>query len=80
MRRRRERGEKDGYAGLADRRKGEGELSLGTVKTVEAVLGLYPEKYYDLNVRHFPEKLRQEHEICLSYSWVYQALVGAGLV
>jgi hypothetical protein len=60
--------------------EGEGQLSPGTVKTVEAVLGLYPENYYDLNARHFPEKLHQEHEISLSYSWVYQALVGAGLV
>jgi hypothetical protein len=31
-------------------------------------------------VRHFHEKLREEHKIELSYSWVYQALVGAGLV
>jgi hypothetical protein len=41
---------------------------------------LYQEKYYDLNVRHFREKLAEEHNIELSYTWVYQALVGAGLV
>jgi hypothetical protein len=28
------------------------------LKTVEQVLALYQEKYYDLNVRHFREKLR----------------------
>ena len=28
--------------------------------TVEKVLGLYQEKYFDFNVRHFHEKLREE--------------------
>src|SRR5277367_1771482 len=31
-------------------------------------------------MRHFHEKLREEHEIKLSYTWVQQALQGAGLV
>jgi hypothetical protein len=44
------------------------------------VLGLYRENYFDLNVRHFHEKLVAEHGIDLSYSWVKQALQGAGLV
>jgi hypothetical protein len=35
------------------------------VATVERVLGLYRETYYDLNIRHFHEKLRDEHEIKL---------------
>jgi hypothetical protein len=48
--------------------------------TVEQVLGLYRDRYFDLNVRHFHEKLRQEHGIALSYTWVKQALHGAGLV
>jgi hypothetical protein len=46
----------------------------------EQVLGLYREKYYDLNVRHFHEKLQEQHGITLSYSWVKLALQGAGLV
>jgi hypothetical protein len=50
------------------------------LKTVEEVLALYQDKYYDLNVRHFREKLDEDHGIELSYTWVYQALVGAGLV
>jgi hypothetical protein len=50
------------------------------LKTVEEVLRLYQEQYYDLNVRHFHEKLSEEHDIELSYTWLYQALVGAGLV
>jgi hypothetical protein len=44
------------------------------------VFTLYREKYFDLNVRHFHEKLQQEHGIRLSYTWVKQALQGAGLV
>jgi hypothetical protein len=33
-----------------------------------------------LNVRHFHEKLREEHELQLSYTWGKKALQGAGLV
>jgi len=80
MRRWRERLEEHGYSGLADRRKGKVSFRRVPLKTVEEVLGLYQEKYHDLNVRHFHEKLREEHDIELSYTWVYQALVGAGLV
>jgi transposase len=80
MRRWRERLEEHGYDGLADRRKGKPSFRRVPLKTVEEVLRLYQEKYYDLNVRHFCEKLRDEYGIELSYTWVYQALVGAGLV
>ena len=31
-------------------------------------------------MRHFHEKLSEEHQINLSYTWVKQALQGAGLV
>jgi hypothetical protein len=47
---------------------------------VEQVLGLYRERYFDLNVRHFREKLMAERGIELSYTWVKAALQGAGLV
>jgi transposase InsO family protein len=80
MRRWRERLEKDGYAGLADRRKGRPSAQRIALATVEEVLGLYQERYYDLNIRHFHEKLREEHAIELSYTWVQKALQGAGLV
>src|SRR5438128_6390916 len=38
------------------------------------------DRYFDLNVRHFHEKLQREHAIDLSYTWVKLALQGAGLV
>ena len=77
MRRWRERLATDGYAGLADRRKGKPSAQRIPLATVETVLGLYRETYYDLNIRHFHEKLREEHAIQLSYTWVQKALQGA---
>jgi transposase len=80
MRRWRERLEKDGYSGLADRRKGKPSAQRIPLATAEKVLRLYREEYFDLNIRHFHEKLQEEHDIELSYTWVQQALQGAGLV
>ncbi len=79
MRRWRERLERDGYAGLADRRKGKPSRRRIPLAVVEEVLRLYREVYPDLNIRHFHEKLREEHRIRLSYTWVQKALQGAGL-
>ncbi len=80
MRRWRERLEQDGYSGLADRRKGRPSDKRVALATAEKVLRLFQERYYDLNIRHFHEKLREEHGIELSYTWVQKALQGAGLV
>jgi len=80
MRRWRERLETDGYSGLADRRKGKPSAQRIPLAMVERVLGLYKDTYYDLNIRHFHEKLQEEHAIRLSYTWVQKALQGAGLV
>ena len=80
MRRIKQRYEQFGYTGLFDQRRGHRSIHRVPLETVEKVLGLYQERYFDLNVRHFVEKLREEHGIGLSYTWVYQALVGAGLV
>ncbi len=80
MRRWRERYQEFGYDGLFDRRRGKPSPQRVPVAMVEQVLGLYREKYFDLNVSHFHEKLREHHEIGLSYTWVKKALQGAGLV
>ena len=80
MRRWRERLEEGGYAGLADRRRGKPSARRVALAVVEKVLQLYQETYHDLNVRHFHEKLRAEHGVELSYTWVQKALQGAGLV
>src|SRR5450759_3462261 len=80
MRRWRERLEEHGYSGLADRRKGKPSDKRVPLATAEEVLRLYQDTYYDLNMRHFHEKLGEEHGIQLSYTWVQKALQGAGLV
>src|SRR6266705_2560374 len=80
MRRWRERYEKFGYDGLFDRRQGKPSPKRVPVAQVEQVLGLYRDRYFDLNVRHFHEKLQSTHAIELSYTWVKLALQGAGLV
>jgi transposase len=80
MRRWRERYVEEGYNGLFDRRRDKPSRRRVPVATVERVFALYREKYFDLNVQHFHEKLQAEHGIELSYTWVKQALQGAGLV
>ena len=80
MRRWRERYEEDGYDGLYDHRKHRPSPKRVPLKTAEKVLQLYREKYFDFNVRHFCEKLVEEHGIALSCTWVKMALQGAGLV
>ncbi len=80
MRRWRQRYEEGGYDGLYDYRKRQPSPKRIPLKTLEKVLQLYREKYFDFNVRHFHEKLSEEHGIQLSYTWVKLALQGAGLV
>ena len=80
MRRWRRRWEKFGYDGLLDRRRGRPSSRRVPLELAERVLALYREKYFDFNVRHFHEKLREKHGIALSYTWVKLALQGAGLV
>src|SRR6202045_2649273 len=67
MRRWRERYEEFGFRGLFDRRRGKPSPKRVPVATLERVLQLYRERYFDLNVQHFHEKLRAEHQMRLSY-------------
>ena len=80
MRRWHRRYQRWGYDGLWDRRRGRPSPRRVPLAQAEQVLGLYREKYFDFNVRHFHEKLREEHGLLLSYTWVKLALQGAGLV
>jgi len=80
MRRWHERYEEFGYDGLFDRRRGRPSPKRVPLAEVERVLGLYREKYFDLNMQHFHEKLGEEHGIGWSYTWVKRALQGSGLV
>src|SRR5438093_10297859 len=69
-----------GYAELLDRRTRRPSAKRIEMAVVEKVLRLYREKYFDLNVKHFVEKLHREEQISLSYTWVKTALQNAGLV
>jgi hypothetical protein len=53
MRRWREGYEEFGYDGVFDRRRGQPSRKRVPIETVEQVLGLYREKYFDFNVRPF---------------------------
>jgi transposase len=80
MQRMRQRYVEGGYTGLFDQRRGKRSIHRVPMETAERVLALFRDRYFDLNVRHFHEKLKQVEGIRLSYSWVKQALQGAGLV
>ena len=80
MRRWRRRFEEQDHQGLLDRRQRKPSSRRVPKEQAEEVLSLYRDKYFDLNVRHFHEKLGEEHQIGLSYTWVKQALQAAGLV
>jgi transposase len=78
MRRWKQEHEEHGY--VLDRRRGRASEKRVAVEVIEKVLGLYRDQYFDFSVRHFHEKLRSEHDIRLSYTWVKKALQAAGLV
>src|SRR6266849_4192762 len=73
MRRWKQHYEEHGYDGLFDRRRGKPSPQRVPLAQAEEVLRLYWEKYFDLNVRHFHEKLGAAHGIELSYTWVKRA-------
>jgi transposase len=72
--------QKAGFDGLYDHRWKRCSPRRVPVKELERILELYREKYSDFNVRHFHEKLREEHGIHYSYTWVKKALQTSGLV
>jgi len=80
MRRWKRRYERLGYNGLFDRRLKQPSPKRVPLEQVKKVLTLYRERYYDFNVLHFHEKLKSEHGLSLSYSWVKKALQTAGLL
>jgi transposase len=69
-----------GFAALLDGRTGRPSAKRVPWAVAEQVLGLYREKYFDFSVRHFHEKLREEHSVGYSYTCIKQLLQGAGLV
>src|SRR5215831_18324012 len=67
LRRMRERYEQFGYESRFDPRRSQPSPQRVPFALVEQVLALYREKYFDLNIRHFHQKLREQHAIDLSF-------------
>lgn len=80
LRRMREGYEKFGFTGLFDGRVGKPSSRRIPIATVEEVLRLYREEYFDFNTRHFHERLHEKHLIEVSYTWTKRLLQGAGLI
>lgn len=80
LRRWRQRYESGGYDGLIDQRHRRPSQRRVPIAEVERVLRLYRARYGGFNVRHFHQIVRREHGVRRSYSFVKQALQGAGLV
>src|SRR5215208_5147561 len=77
MRRWKEKYERFGFHALFDGRRGKASPRRVPSAVLDEVLRLYREQYFDLNVRHFHEKLTGEHGFCLSYTWTKGVLQGA---
>jgi len=69
MRRWREKYEQFGFHALFDGRRGKASPRRVPSAVLDEVLRLYRERYFDLNVRHFHEKLTREHGLTVSYTW-----------
>ena len=69
-----------GYDGLYDQQHRKRHIHRVPLPTAEKVLALYQQSYSDLSVRRFHQKLRADDGIRLNYSWLKQALQGAGLI
>src|SRR5206468_10436569 len=65
-----------GYDGLYDRRTGKPSPRRVPLAVVERVLALYREKYFDFSVRHFHEKLWEEHGLLLGEAGVARGRAG----
>ena len=80
MRRWRQQYAEQGYSGLWDYRKRSPSPKRVPVNDLEKVLKLFRDQYSECNVQHFHEKLREQHGVKYSYTWVKTALQQAGLV
>jgi transposase len=80
MRRLKRRYERDGVDGVMDQRGGRPRRRRIPMATVEKVMRLKREKYFDFSVRHFHEQLVEHEGVEVSYSWTLRLLEEAGIV
>jgi len=79
MRRLKERYLAQGYDGLVDQRGGRPRRKRIAVETIERVCELKRQRYPDFSVQHFWEKVCEEHQIAIGYTWLKLILQAAGL-
>lgn len=79
LRRWKHRLEERGSEGLLDRRCQRPGLRRIPLSELERILTLYREQYDGFNAHHFHEKLVERHAVKVSYTFVKEALQGAGL-
>lgn len=80
MRRLKRRYERDGVDAVMDQRGGRPRRRRIPLETVEKVMRLKREKYFDFSVRHFHERLVEQEGVMVSYSWTLRLLEEAGIV
>jgi len=79
MRRLKQRYEHWGYDGLVDQRSGKPRRKRIAVATIEQLCELKRQRYPDFSVQHFWEKVHEEHQIDIGYTWLKLTLQAAGL-
>lgn len=80
MRRWRQRVEKEGPAGLRDKRLEKPPSNAKGLTMAQQVAALYKGQYDGFNVKHFHEKLGEEQGIKVSYTWTKALLQELGYV
>jgi hypothetical protein len=79
MRRLKQRYERWGYDGLVDQRGGRPRRKRIALETIERLCALKRQRYADFSVQHFWEKVCEEHQIDIGYTWLKLTLQAAGL-
>ncbi len=72
--------DKHGFSVLVDRRRGVPSPNRVPMEVAEEIVHLYREEYFDFNVKHFHEELKENHDVHVSYTWTKLLLQEAGLV
>lgn len=75
-----DRYEREGEAGLADRRLGRRSPRRTPEEELQRMLGLYRDRYCDFTVQHFHEHMVKRHGFTMCYTVTRLALQSAGLV
>ena len=80
MRRIRAEWDEGGWEALMDHRDGRFVKTKILAGDIREICRLKKEKYPDFNMKHFHEKLTEEHDFDISYTWTRKLLQEAGIV